>query len=386
MCIVLARKYRPKNLSEIVGQPVVVRILENAIRMNRIPHVFLLSGPMGVGKTSTARVIAKSLNCEKGPTVHPCETCKSCKEINEGKSVDVIEIDGASNRKVEEARKIIESMKYPPLFSPYKIYIVDEVHMLTLEAFNALLKTIEEPPQYVKFIFATTNMQKIPPTVLSRCMTLDFKKIPEPVIKNHILKICEKEGITIQEEAAMLISSLCEGSLRNAEMLLDRTISYCEGNISLKDVENSLYVLKEEDVQAFLDATMNGNIEEVERWLEKIETNSVDIFYFFNMLLRRIEIYIREKTYPVEQMIGVMDVFYKAFMDMRNGIEGEVVLRTAAYKACAVKNLVKIEDFLEETKTKSEKTERKGMQSKMESFPVVNYILEEFNGKIVGRL
>ena len=225
MCIVLARKYRPKNLSEIIGQPVVVRILENAIRMNRIPHVFLLSGPMGVGKTSTARVIAKSLNCEKGPTIHPCETCKSCKEINEGRGIDVIEIDGASNRKVEEARRIIESMKYPPLFSLYKVYIIDEVHMLTLEAFNALLKTIEEPPPYVKFVLATTNMQKMPPTVLSRCMILDFKKIPELLVKKHILEICKKEQITMQEDAAMLISGLCEGSLRNAEMLLDKTIS-----------------------------------------------------------------------------------------------------------------------------------------------------------------
>lgn len=400
MCTVLARKYRPKNLSEIIGQPVVVRILENAIRMNRIPHVFLLSGPMGVGKTSTARVIAKSLNCEKGPTIHPCETCKSCKEINEGREIDVTEIDGASNRKVEEARRIIESMKYPPLFSLYKVYIIDEVHMLTLEAFNALLKTIEEPPQYVKFVLATTNMQKMPPTVLSRCMILDFKKIPELLVKKHILEICKKEQITMQEDAAMLISSLCEGSLRNAEMLLDRTISYCGKNISLKDVENSLYVLKEGNIQAFLDAIVNGNVEEVEKWLEKIESKGVDIFYLFNMLLRRIEVYIKEKVYPLEQMIGVMDVFYKAFMDMRAGVDGEVVLRTAAYKACAVKNLVKIEDILKEIKItnksnkqgmgKEHKIEKKTTQSKgdlqTENFPVVKYILEEFDGKIIGRL
>ncbi len=400
MCIVLARKYRPKNLSEIIGQPVVVRILENAIRMNRIPHVFLLSGPMGVGKTSTARVIAKSLNCEKGPTIHPCETCKSCKEINEGRGIDVIEIDGASNRKVEEARRIIESMKYPPLFSLYKVYIIDEVHMLTMEAFNALLKTIEEPPQYVKFVLATTNMQKMPPTVLSRCMILDFKKIPELLVKKHILEICKKEQITMQEDAAMLISSLCEGSLRNAEMLLDRTMSYCGKNISLKDVENSLYVLKEGNIQAFLDAIVNGNVEEVEKWLEKIESKGVDIFYLFNMLLRRIEIYIKEKVYPMEQIIGVMDVFYRAFMDMRAGVDGEVVLRTAAYKACMVKNLVKIEDVLEEIKTtnksnkqgmgKEHKIEKKTTQPKgnlqTENFPVVKYILEEFDGKIIGRL
>lgn len=378
----------------------MVRILENAIRMNRIPHVFLLSGPMGVGKTSTARVIAKSLNCKTGPTIQPCETCKSCQEINEGRGIDVIEIDGASNRKVEEARRIIESMKYPPLFSLYKVYIIDEVHMLTMEAFNALLKTIEEPPPYVKFVFATTNMQKMPPTVLSRCMILDFKKIPELLVKKHILEICKKEQITIQEEAAMLIASLCEGSLRNAEMLLDRTISYCGKNISLKDVENSLYVLKEGNIQAFLDVIVNGNVEEVEKWLEKIESKGVDIFYLFNMLLRKIEIYIKEKVYPMEQMVGVMDVFYRAFMDMKAGVDGEVALRTAAYKACAVKNLVKIEDILEKIKTtdklnkqgmeKEHKIEKKTTQPKgdlqTENFPVVKYILEEFDGKIIGRL
>jgi DNA polymerase III gamma/tau subunit len=177
-------------------------------------------------------------------------------------------------------------------------------------------------------------------------------------------------------------------------------MSYCGKNISLKDVENSLYVLKEGNIQAFLDAIVNGNVEEVEKWLEKIESKGVDIFYLFNMLLRRIEIYIKEKIYPMEQIIGVMDVFYRAFMDMRAGVDGEVVLRTAAYKACMVKNLVKIEDVLEEIKTtnksnkqgmgKEHKIEKKTTQSKgnlqTENFPVVKYILEEFDGKIIGRL
>ena len=400
MCVVLARKYRPKNLEEIVGQDVVVRILKNAILMNRIPDVFLLSGPMGVGKTSTARVIAKSLNCEKGPTINPCEVCKSCKEIGEGKSVDVIEIDGASNRKVEEARKIIESMKYPPLSSPYKIYIVDEVHMLTLEAFNALLKTIEEPPLYVKFVFATTRAEKLPPTVLSRCVVLDFKKIPESLVKEHILNICKKEKVKIEEEGATLIASLCEGSLRNAEMLLDRAISYCGNNISLSCIKKSLYVLGERDIQAFLETIIDGNIEKTEKWLKQIENEGIDIFYLFNMILHVVEMYVREKKCPIEQIVGVMDVFYRAFMDMRSGIDGEVALKTAAYKACMVKNLVRIEDVLQGIKTMDvvseqkieveRRIEKEMMQAKKDlqiaENPIVEYILKEFEGKIVRRI
>lgn len=397
MCVVLARKYRPKNLDEIVGQNVVVRILKSAILMNRIPDVFLLSGPMGVGKTSTARVIAKSLNCEKGPTTNPCEICKSCKEIGGGKSVDVIEIDGASNRKVEEARKIIESMKYPPLFSPYKIYIVDEVHMLTLEAFNALLKTIEEPPLYVKFIFATTRAEKLPPTVLSRCVVLDFKKIPESLVKEHILNICKKEKVKIEEEAAALIARLCEGSLRNAEMLLDRAISYCGNNISLDGIKKSLYVLGEKDIQVFLETIIDGNIEKTEKWLKQIENEGVDIFYLFNMILHVVEMYVREKKYPIEQIVGVMDVFYRAFMDMRSGIDGEVALKIAAYKACMVKSLVRIEDALQVIKTrevmeqKIEGEQEKEMMKARKDLqiaenPIVEYILKEFEGKIVRRI
>jgi DNA polymerase-3 subunit gamma/tau len=397
MCVVLARKYRPKNLDEIVGQNVVVRILKSAILMNRIPDVFLLSGPMGVGKTSTARVIAKSLNCEKGPTTNPCEICKSCKEIGGGKSVDVIEIDGASNRKVEEARKIIESMKYPPLSSPYKIYIVDEVHMLTLEAFNALLKTIEEPPLYVKFIFATTRAEKLPPTVLSRCVVLDFKKIPESLVKEHILNICKKEKVKIEEEAAALIARLCEGSLRNAEMLLDRAISYCGNNISLDGIKKSLYVLGEKDIQVFLETIIDGNIEKTEKWLKQIENEGVDIFYLFNMILHVVEMYVREKKYPIEQIVGVMDVFYRAFMDMRSGIDGEVALKIAAYKACMVKSLVRIEDALQVIKTrevmeqKIEGEQEKEMMKARKDLqiaenPIVEYILKEFEGKIVRRI
>ena len=231
--LVIARKYRPQTFDEIIGQEHISTTLKNAISQGRIAHAYLFSGPRGVGKTTTARILSKALKCEKGPTPNPCNECINCKEIIEGNSVDVIEIDGASNRRIDEIRDIRENVKFAPATGRYKIYIIDEVHMLTHEAFNALLKTLEEPPRHIIFMMATTEPHKIPVTILSRTQRFNFKLVPFQKIKESLEFICKKEGIEIEESALSLIVRTAGGSLRDAQSLLDQAISYAGGNITL---------------------------------------------------------------------------------------------------------------------------------------------------------
>src|SRR5512135_1685968 len=224
---VLARKWRPQVFEEVVGQEHITRTLQNAITSGRLAHAFLFSGPRGVGKTTTARILAKALNCAEGPTPTPCGKCNSCVETAAGTSVDVIEIDGASNRGIEHIRELREAVKYAPVGGKNKVYVIDEVHMLTNEAFNALLKTLEEPPPQVIFIFATTEPQKIPATIHSRCQRYDFRRIVPEQICSRLEHICKQEKVAFEKAALMLIARKAEGSMRDALSLLDQACSYC---------------------------------------------------------------------------------------------------------------------------------------------------------------
>ncbi len=235
---VFARKYRPQTFDDLVGQTHVSRTLKNAVAQNRLAHAYLFVGPRGIGKTSTARILAKSLNCLKGPTVTPCGQCDNCREIAGGNSLDVIEIDGASNNSVEDVRQLRENVRYAPAKGRYKIYLVDEVHMLSPAAFNALLKTLEEPPPHVKFIFATTEPQKVLPTILSRCQRFDLHRIPANLIAQHLQFIADKEKITLEPAAGHAIARGAEGSLRDAESMLDQLVAFCGEKISENDVLN----------------------------------------------------------------------------------------------------------------------------------------------------
>jgi len=230
--IVLARKYRPQTFSEVYAQDHVTEILQNAIESKRIAHAFLFTGPRGVGKTSMARILAKSLNCEEGPSAHPCNKCHNCLEITAGTSSDVIEIDGASNTGVDDIRELQKELMYAPSQSQYKIYIIDEVHMLSKNAFNALLKTLEEPPENVLFIFATTEAQKVLATIVSRCQRYDFKRIPVEAIVRRLREITASENIQIDDESLYMIARKADGGMRDALSLMDQVLSYCLNDVS----------------------------------------------------------------------------------------------------------------------------------------------------------
>ncbi len=255
---VFARKYRPQTFDDLVGQAHVTRTLKNAVEKNRLAHAYLFVGPRGVGKTSTARILAKALNCVNGPTISPCGVCDSCKEIAGGNSLDVLEIDGASNNGVEQVRELRDNVRYAPSKGHFKIYIIDEVHMLTSAAFNALLKTLEEPPPHVKFIFATTEPQKVLPTILSRCQRFDLHRIPANLIAKHLQFIAEKEKITLDPAAAHAIAKGADGGLRDAESMLDQLVAFCGEKIAEPDVLSVFGFTSEQTVANFTDKILRG--------------------------------------------------------------------------------------------------------------------------------
>jgi len=241
--ISFARKYRPQTFDEIIGQEHTCRTLKNAIKSGRVSHAYLFTGSRGIGKTSTARILAKALNCQNPTNYNPCNRCQNCIEITEGRSLDVSEIDGASNRGIDQIRDLRENVKYPPANSRYRIFIIDEVHMLTKEAFNALLKTLEEPPPHVVFIFATTEPMKVPPTILSRCQRFDFHRIPVLKIVEQLKKIANSEKVNVSDDILLLIAKKADGSLRDAESLFDQVVAFSEESPKIDEVQKLLGII-----------------------------------------------------------------------------------------------------------------------------------------------
>jgi DNA polymerase-3 subunit gamma/tau len=247
---VFARKYRPQLFEEVLGQDAVVRTLRNAIKSERLAHAYLFVGPRGVGKTSTARIFAKALNCAKGPTETPCGECDPCREIAAGNSLDVLEIDGASNNGVEQIRDLRENVRFLPSHGKFRIYLIDEVHMLSTAAFNALLKTLEEPPAHVKFLFATTEAHKLPATIISRCQRFDLQPIRDEVAARHLLAIAGQEKVSLDPVAAEVIARAAEGGMRDAESMLDQVVSFCGNKVTEDDVLSIFGFASAEDVAA----------------------------------------------------------------------------------------------------------------------------------------
>ena len=286
---VSARKWRPQKFSQMIGQEHIVRTLSNAIELNRISHAYLFSGTRGVGKTTTARIFAKAINCEKGPLPEPCDKCDFCEEIRLGSCIDVREIDGASNNSVAEARELIETIKYAASASRYKVYIIDEVHMLSKSAFNALLKTLEEPPPRVIFLFATTELSKIPETILSRCQCFEFKPLSNKQILHQLEIICDQEGIQTNGQSLEKIAKTGAGSMRDAQSLLDQVIAYCGNKIENNSVDEILGIVARVTIEEIVDDLIKKDLASVILKVQVIVADGKDL----NFLCRDLAEYFR---------------------------------------------------------------------------------------------
>ncbi len=361
---VLARKWRPRNFSEMVGQEHVQRTLINALDNDQLHHAFLFTGTRGVGKTTIARILAKSLNCEKGVTSKPCGECSACRAINEGHFVDLIEVDAASKTKVEDTRELLENVQYTPSQGRYKVYLIDEVHMLSKHSFNALLKTLEEPPPHVKFLFATTDPQKLPITILSRCLQFNLKRIPVDMINTYLAKVLKQEKISAEPAALLLIARAADGSMRDALSLTDQAIAYGKGQLIESDVRSMLGTIDRNHVIKILQALHQQNataLLEASRQIEEQAFDFPNVLSELSSLLHEIALAQmvpdalgsgtehRKEITELAQQLSPEDVqlFYQIVItgrrdlplapDMRSGFE-MILLRMLSFKPAIVHN------------------------------------------------
>lgn len=371
---VLARKYRPQTFAELAGQEHVSRTLQNAIDSGRVAHAFLFTGARGVGKTSTARIMAKTLNCEKGVTHEPCNVCPQCIEITKGTSTDVFEIDGASNNGVDDVRDLRDNIKYLPSHSRYRIIIIDEVHMLSTNAFNALLKTLEEPPEHVKFIFATTEPHKLPVTILSRCQRFDFKRVTLPKIIGRLREIADKEAVVISDSALALVARKGDGSMRDSLTALDQVLAYCGNSVSDEDVGTLLGTVDRRLLAKLSAAVFSGDTQAVLEGIKQVDLVGYNmrqfgqelIEHFRNLLVIRSvkkpeeildlaaaeldELRAQAGSMPPQDIQRRLTLLIKADSEMAYASFPRLIIEMALLKAALLAPVIPIQDLIDKIK------------------------------------
>ncbi len=377
--LVTARKWRPKTFPEVIGQQGVSRTLQNALRAGRIAHAYIFAGPRGIGKTTTARLLAKAVNCEQGPTPDPCNECIHCREISEGRSLDVLEIDGASNRGVGEIRNLRDNIHFNPAACKKKIYIIDEVHMLTIEAFNALLKTLEEPPEHAMFIFATTEINRVPATILSRCQRFDFRRLATKEIAEHLRHICDLEEVKAQDEALDLLARRADGAMRDAQSLLDQMITFAPDGFTTEDVRSALGIVPEDLFFKVSDLVLQSREGDVFTIVEEIDAKGISpreflrglCDHFLNFLKaadpksaeyveasREIRQRYQDDTgkFGNNDLLRILAILQDAFTDVRRHPQPKLKLELTLLRLASLDRTVQIEDLLNELRGKSSTT------------------------------
>lgn len=367
---VSARKWRPQNFSEVIGQGHIVQTLKNALLNNRIGHAYLFSGTRGVGKTTMARIFAKALNCVKGPTPEPCNECEMCRDITGGYCPDVIEIDGASNTGVDDVRELRENVKYASSKGKYKVYIVDEVHMLTKSAFNAFLKTLEEPPAHIIFIFATTEPNKIPETVISRCQYFEFKRISINDVVEQLMLITKKEGIKVSRDILTLIAKSAEGSMRDALVAMDQILSFSDGTIKEEDVKIILGFVGREVLSSFMNSIIQKDIQNILKLVKELTINGTDLRIFCKEFLEYIRnlMVIKVATEPsslielstaeiehfkseaekisIEELQQMFNIILKTEADIKYASQPSLVIEMALIRMTQIGKVMAVDEIL----------------------------------------
>ncbi|WP_457680732.1 DNA polymerase III subunit gamma/tau [Thermovibrio sp.] len=385
----LFRKYRPQKFSEVVGQEIITQTLRNAVKKGLLSHAYIFAGPRGVGKTTTARIVAKAVNCENPQDGEPCNQCLQCLEIVKGSHPDVIEVDAASNRGIDQIRELRESVHYLPVKGKRKVYIIDEFHMLTKEAFNALLKTLEEPPEHVLFILATTEIDKIPPTILSRCQKFIFRRVPQELVAKSLARICESEGVEYDEEALKLIAVYSEGCMRDAESLLEQAIAVGGGKVEVGPVSDFLGILTGKEVKELLKLGFEGNKEGLFKKLRSLEERGYSPVFVMKQLLETVKKeFLSPSTLTEEETVAAFEILSRGYRELSRHPYPYTSLLFHLYKLSYFKEVKKLSELLSsglnlDLKSFSSSGEKKTKSPQRDTLSAYIAETKEVDGKIV---